>query len=359
MSPSKPGIQEVVIHNFLGPDPVSAWTLTGQGGLSITVLTFGGIVQKIFVPDQNGNYVDVALGFDNPLDYLGPHPFFGATAGRIAGRVTKGKLEIGGELFQLPINDPPNHLHGGIDSIDKKIWIAAPVTRDNSAPSLELSISSKDGENGYPGQVDLSVTYTITHDNRFIFETRATSNRPTPVSLTHHSYFNLTGESSGSTDAHEIKILSSQAFEADQSMGLTGKLLRVEGQPNDARTGQRIADFRKKIWKEHGDLYWLEKERPLSPVVWLRDPATGRTLEVATDCPCLQFYSGIGLDGSLIGKSGSSYGPGAGVCLECEGYPNAFGDEERFGSILVEPGTPQRTRTEYRFSHQTESLIPS
>lgn len=352
-----PKIRETVIHGFPGQELVSAWTLTGKGGLSITVLTFGGIVQKILVPDQGAPPVDVTLGFQDPADYLGPHPYFGATAGRIAGRITNGLLNIGGELFPLPINDPPNHLHGGPTSIDKQIWTATPVNREDGAPSLKLTLSSRDGDNGYPGNVDLAVTYTITHDNRFIFETEATSDRPTPVSLTHHSYFNLAGEHSGATDGHEIKIAAHRAFEADQSMGLTGNCPDVDSQSNDARNGCRIDELRKRIWQEHGDLYWLGEDHQIRPTAWLRDPKSGRTLEVATDCTCLQFYSGIGLDGSLTGKEGSSYGPGAGICLECEGYPNAFGDEKRYGSIIVEPGTPQKTRTEYRFFHQPESLI--
>ena len=354
-----PRITESIISDFPGEKPVSAWTLTGRDGLSITILTFGGIVQSIVVPNKDGDFADIVLGFKNPSDYLGSHPYFGATAGRIAGRVTRGNLTIAGESYPLPINDPPHHLHGGICSIDKRIWQATLLSREDGAPSLKLSLTSKDGDNGYPGRVDLTATYTITHNNRFIFETEARSDRPTPVSLTHHSYFNLAGEGYGSTDDQELEISCNSAFETDEWMGLTGKCHDVEGSLNDARSAKPVGEFRKGLWKEHGDLYWLGESNQVRPVARLRDPRSGRTLEVATDCSCLQFYSGIGLDGTLVGKSGTSYLPGAGICLECEGYPNAFDDGKRFGSIIVEPNKPQRTRTEYRFSNQACSLISS
>ncbi len=353
------GIRETIITAFPGAKEVSAWTLTGNKNLSITVLTFGGIVQKILVPDKEGRLVDVVLGFKNPADYSGPHPFFGATAGRIAGRVTRGDLTIGETKYPLPINDPPHHLHGGIASIDRQVWQATPLSREDGAPSLKLTLTSEDGENGYPGKIELSVIYTITNDNCFVFETEARSDRPTPVSLTHHSYFNLAGEGAAPTDDHELQIPGDSAFEADEWMGLTGECHKVEGRPNDARSARPVGEFRKGLWKEHGDLYWLGESKRVRPAARLRDPLSGRILEVATDCTCVQFYSGIGLDSSLIGKSGFPYPSGAGVCLECEGYPNAFDEDKRFGSIMVEPDLPQRTRTEYRFTNQSTSLISS
>lgn len=355
MNPRESGIAEEVLSGF--PDSVSRWTLTGQAGLSVQVLTFGGIVQRILVPDGMGGSIDVVLGFSEATDYLGAHPYFGVTAGRIAGRVSHGELVIDGESFSLPINDPPHHLHGGVNSIDRRVWQAEAVEREDGAPSLRLSIVSEDGDNGYPGRVGLSVVYTVTHDNRFRFETEVSSDRKTPVSLTHHSYFNLAGEASGSTDGHEIQIESDAAFESDQQMGLTGECPPVEGQPNDARQGKRLGEFVKGVWREHGDLYWVGPSEEVRPVAKLREPGSGLTMEVATDCSCIQFYGGKGLNEALVGKEGIPYVSGAGVCFECEGYPNGFDQERRFGSILVEPGVVQRTRTEYRFFHQSESLM--
>jgi len=352
----KPSIQEAKLSEFPGGDTVSAWTLTGRGGLSVTVLNYGGIVQRIIAPDARGELADLVLGFRDAADYTRDHPYFGATAGRIAGRVTKGELTLAGETFALPINDPPHHLHGGADSIDRRIWKAQPLDRADGAPSLRLTLISEDGDNAYPGRIELAVTYTVTDDNRFLYETEVRSDRPTPVSLTHHSYFNLSGESSGSTDDHELQILSDSAFNADERMGLTGECPGVAGHANDAREPKRVGGFVTGLWQEHGDLYWLGESELVRPVARLRDPRSGRTLEVATDCTCLQFYGGKGLDGTLVGKGGTLYASGAGVCLECEGYPNGFDEEKRFGSILVEPDNPQKTRTEYRFFHQDSPL---
>jgi len=323
----------------------------------VKVMTYGGIVQEIRVPDQNGKLVDVVLGFDKGSDYVGDHPYFGATAGRVAGRISGGELRIDGELYSLPVNDPPNHLHGGIDSIDRRVWEAEVVRSANGEPSLRLSLVSEDGDNGYPGRVELEVRYTVTHDNCLVYETEARSDRRTPVSLTHHSYFNLAGEASGTTNDHELAILSDVAFLADDKMGLTGECLSVEGQPNDARKGRRLGEFVAGLWQQHGDLYWLGESNSVRPVARLRDPESGRTMEVATDCNCLQFYGGKGLNGELIGKGGNPYMAGAGVCFECEGYPNGFDPQGQYGSILVEPGIPRKTRTEYRFFNQSTSLM--
>jgi aldose 1-epimerase len=357
MNTNESNLREEKLSLFAGGLEMSAWTLSGKAGLSATILNYGGIVQKLLTPDAHGNLTDVVLGFEKAEDYIGDHPYFGAIAGRVAGRITAGKLKINNTRFSLPVNDPPHHLHGGLKSIDRRLWNAEAVARKDGHPSLRLTLVSEDGENNYPGRVELAVTYTVTADNHLLFETEATSDRLTPVSLTHHSYFNLGGEDSGPTDGHEVQILSDAAFLADEWMGLTGELHEVKGRPNEARTARRMGNFVKGLWKEHGDLYWLGESRNVRPVARLRDPISGRVLEVATDCSCLQFYSGKGLDGSHLGKSGTRYQSRDGVCFECEGYPNGFGDEMRYGSILVEPGVPQTSRTEYRFSHSNSSLI--
>ena len=357
MKSISPGIREREVSGFSGSLPVSVWTLAGSGGLVVKVLTYGGIVQEILVPDKDGDLVDVVLGFSNALDFEGEHPYFGATVGRIAGRVSNAELKIDGERFPLFGNDPPNHLHGGKESIDRRVWQAEVIPRADDAPSLRLTMISDHGDNGYPGRVELAVIYTVTNDNRLVYKTEARTDRRTPVSLTHHSYFNLAGEASGATDDHEIEILSDAAFCADEQMGLTGECRSVEGQANDARKAKRMGDFVAGLWQEHGDLYWLGESDVIRPVARLRHPGSGRTMEVATDCSCIQFYGGKGLNGELVGKGGVPYTAGAGVCFECEGYPNAFDESGEFGSILVEPGIHQETRTEYRFSNQSNSLI--
>ena len=352
MKSNMPGIQETVVPGFSG----AVWTLMGGGGMVVKVLTYGGVVQEILVPDEDGELVDVVLGFFRASDYEGDHPYFGATVGRIAGRVSNAELNIDGKRFPLLANDPPNHLHGGKESFDRRVWQAEAIPKLDGAPSLRLSTMSANGDNGYPGRVELAVIYTVTNDNRLVYETEVRSDCRTPVSLTHHSYFNLAGEASGTTDDHEVVILSEAAFCADEKMGLTGECRSVEGQANDARRAIRMGDFVAGLWQEHGDLYWLGESDDVRLVARLRDPGSGRTMEVATDCTCIQFYGGKGLNGELVGKGGVPYNAGAGVCFECEGYPNAFDGSGEFGSILVEPGIPQKTRTEYRFSNQSNSL---
>lgn len=331
---------------------VEAWTLRGRGGLELEVLTFGGIVSRLLVPDRAGRMADVVLGFDHLQGYLAGHPYFGSTVGRVAGRISGAKFSFEGCDYHLPINDPPNHLHGGLDSIDKQLWAAEPVGRADGCPSLRLRLTSPEGENGYPASVEFPVTYTVTGDNAFIFETEAVSNRATPVNLTHHSYFNLAGEGNGDVLDHHLQITSDSVFVADEKMTLLDELQSLDGQAADFRNEQRLGDAIAGIWQEHGDLYWLGETLDCRPVAHVRDPGSGRVLTVATSNPCLQMYAGGGLDGSLTGKAGIPYPAFGGLCLECQGYPNAIGDGARrgYGDIVVRPGTPQRYSTIYQFS---------
>jgi aldose 1-epimerase len=324
--------------------------LRGAGGLELEVLSYGGIVSRLLVPDRDGRMADVVLGFDHLDGYLGEHPYFGATVGRVAGRISGGKFSLDGCDYQLLINDPPNHLHGGRDSIDKQLWKAEPFDRADGSPSVRLSYTSEDGENGYPGAVELMVTYTVTAGNAFIFETEVRSERAAPVNLTHHSYFNLAGE--GDVLDHELRINSNRVFVSDEKMTLLDELQSVDGQPSDFRGGQRVGDAIPGIWQQHGDLYWLGEAKSRRQVAQLRDHESGRALDVATSNPCVQMYAGGGLDSSLVGKTGKPYSAFGGLCLECQGYPNAIGEGAKlgFGDIVVRPGNPQRHSTIYQFS---------
>jgi aldose 1-epimerase len=334
---------------------VEAWTLRGAGGLELEVLSYGGIVSRLLIPARDGCMADVVLGFHHLEGYFAGHPYFGATVGRVAGRISRGKFSLEGRNYQLLINDPPNHLHGGRDSIDKQLWTAEPVERADGHPSLRLSITSPEGENGYPGSVDLAVTYTVTGDNAFIFETEARSTCATPVNLTHHSYFNLAGEGAGNVLDHHLQIDSDHIFSADEKMTLLDELRSLDGQAADFRNEQRLGTAISGIWQQHGDLYWLRESKECRPVAQLRHPGSGRILSVATSNPCMQMYAGGGLDGSLIGKSGKPYPTFGGLCLECQGSPNAIGDGagRGFGDIVVRPETPQRHATIYQFSTAT------
>ena len=331
---------------------VEAWTLRGSGGLELEVLSYGGIVSRLLVPDRDQNLADVVLGFGELEGYLGEHPYFGTTVGRVAGRVSGGRFVLDGTTYTLPINDPPNHLHGGPGSFDKQLWQAEVITRADGSPSLRLKYHSPDGEGGYPGDVDLAVTYTVTAANEFVFETEVSSSRATPVSLTHHSYFNLGGEGEGNILDHHLRIDSDTIFKTDEKMTLLGEQQSVDGLAADFRETKRVGDAIDRVWQKHGDLYWLGETDQCRAVAQLRDSGGGRVLDVSTSNSCLQMYSAVALDGSLRGKSDKCYPTFGGLCLECQGHPNAIGPAtaKGFGDIVVHPGSPSRNTTIYAFS---------
>jgi aldose 1-epimerase len=329
-------------------EPIHAWTLENAAGSSLRVITLGAIVTTLRIPDRNGRFDDVVLGFNSLDEYLSSHPYFGAICGRIAGRVTDGQITVEGVNHQLSKNDGRNHAHGGVTGLDRRIWRASPIQRPDGAHSLRLSYHSPHGEEGYPGNLDIAVIYTLTADNRFVIETEASSDRPTPLSLTQHSYFNLAGEGSGSVVDHELQVNADMIVPTDEQMTLSGRSSSVLGRPNDFTRPRRLRDSLPLLFKSHGDLYLLGN-RGYRAVARLTEPRSGRVLEVSTDEPCLQLYSGVALDSTLVGKSGKSYEPHAGFCLECEGYPDGTFHPE-FGDILVRPDRPQRRRTTYAFS---------
>ncbi|MBS0663694.1 MAG: galactose mutarotase [Verrucomicrobia bacterium] len=329
-------------------EPVSAWTLANKAGASVEILTLGGIVRTLSVPDRHGRLADVVLGFDTLAAYVARHPYFGAIIGRIAGRVTNGSLLVEGRTYPLARNNGPNHLHGGLVGLDRRVWQAEPVARPDGAASLRLTYHSPDGEEGYPGHVDLAVTYTWTADHVLVIESEATSDRPTPISLAHHGYFNLAGEGTGSVADHDVQILADTVIPTDEHFTLLGRRLPVAGQPGDFRRSRRLGDALPHLYQAHGDTY--ELGAPAGRIVArVAEPRSGRQMTVTTDEGWLQFYTGVALDGTLVGKSGRVYGAHAGLCVECQGYPDAT-NRPGFGDILVRPGTPQRRRTAYAFT---------
>lgn len=338
-----------------GGAPVEAWTLKGPGGLVAEIITYGATVTRLLVPDRRGGLADVVLGFDNLDSYLANRAYIGAVVGRVAGRIRGGRFSLDGHRYELPRNEGTNHLHGGIEGFDKKVWQASPAAREDGAPSLRLRYHSPDGEEGYPGALDVKVTYTVTGDNTLWVETEASADRATPVNLTQHSYFNLAGEGAGSVLDHELQIHSSRFAVTDEQMALVGREEPVEGRTNDFRQPRNLAEALPALYQKHGDLYRL-RENPnregaaeLLPAARLIHPASGREMEVSTTATHLQFYGGTLLDGSLVGKSGAAYGRNAGLCLECEGYPDAV-NHPGLGDILVRPGKLQHEMTAYKFS---------
>jgi aldose 1-epimerase len=347
----------LAVRNFGSlPDgnPVEAWTLFGRGGLVLEMITYGATVTRLLVPDRNGHLTDVVLGFNDLDSYLTGRAYFGAMIGRVAGRITGARFNLDGRTYKLTQNDAPNHLHGGEEGFDKKAWTATPVKNAGGAPAVRLTYRSPDGEEGYPGEVNVAVTYTITDDNIFLVEVEASADRPTPFCPTHHSYFNLAGEAAGSILDHELQIYSDEFILTSENMTFLGEVGPVTSQNNDFRQSRILRDAIPLLFKNHGDLYCIRSVSCNGPnlrpqkVARLAHPRSGRVLEVSTTETHLQLYTGAFLDGSLIGKSGAPYRQYAGICLECENYPDGV-NAPSLGDIILHPGTTRREIMAYAF----------
>ncbi|MEO8205487.1 MAG: aldose epimerase family protein [Chthoniobacterales bacterium] len=329
------------------PDGRSAqlFTLRNANGLEADITNYGGIITALRVPDRNNQFADIVLGF-NALDpYLKGHPYFGAIVGRTVGRLTGGKFSLEGKDYTLPLNQPPNHLHGGYTGFDKRLWEAT-----QEGETLHLTYLSPDGEEGYPGNLSTTVSYTLTPENELKIEYKATTDAFTIINLTNHSYFNLAGEGQETIADHELQIFASRYTPGDDDLTLTGKVVSVEGQPNDFRQPARIGSRLDKLFLQHGDNYWVDHPDTDSLVLAARvsHAKSGRIMEVLTTEPCLQFYSSKYLDGTLTGKTGAPYPAFSGLCLECHRYPNAINDQG-FGKMSLLPGETYRQTTIYRF----------
>ena len=335
-------------------EAVKAFTLANASGASAEILTYGSVVRALRMPDREGRLADVVLGFDRLEPYLAIRACFGAVVGRIAGRVTGGRLSIDGRACALACNDGSNHLHGGVLGLDRRLWVAEAAFQKDGAASVRLSYRSPDGEEGYPGNVDIAATYTLTAANELIFETEAAADRATPISLTQHSYFNLAGDGCGRILDHVVQVFADEFVPIDGSLTLLDRRERVRGTGADLTQPRPLRDALPNLLAGHGDHYPLrgpDAAVPREPTLAaeVAEPGSGRVLQVLTDNSSLQFYTGYALDGAAVGKSGRPYGPYAGFCMECEGYPNAS-TVGGFGDIMVRPGRPQRRRTVFAFS---------
>lgn len=340
-----PTVTEKIFDTLPDGRAVKAYMLSGGGGLQVEVLTLGGIVSRILAPDNKGELGDVALGFSTIEEYLREPHYFGAITGRVAGRIGGGAITVEGKTYQLALNNGSNHLHGGVVGLDRRLWFAEPFA-DNDCAGVVLRYRSPDGEEGYPGNVDFTVTYKVTNNNELLFSTEAKTDKTTPISLTNHTYFNLGGEGSGSIGEHWLQIQSDQVAVMDEKMTLQGKLESVEGQACDVRQSTRMADMIPDLFLNHGDTYRIKGDL-VELVASVKHPPSGRTLTVRTTCPYLQFYTSMHFDGSRTGKSGGNYIKHAGFCLECEGYAEGVRYPE-LGDILVHPGQPQKHTTIYQ-----------
>jgi len=334
---------------------IELYALTNRTGMHVSIVTYGGIVTSLTAPDRGGLLADVVLGFDNLDHYLAGHPYFGAIVGRYGNRIAGGSFTLDGENYSLPVNNNDNHLHGGIKGFDKVLWRAQPQSTPDG-PQLELTYLSADGEEGYPGQLDVAVTYTLTHDNGLRIDYRATTDKPTPINLTNHSYFNLAGHDRGAILDHRVSINADRFTPVDSGLIPTGELRGVDDTPMDFRDpiaiGARIDAGDEQLLLAGGyDHNWVLNKmgNELSPAARVSEPTTGRVMEVLTREPGVQFYTANFLDGSLSGKEASVYGRRCALCLETQHFPDSPNKPD-FPSTVIRPGDLYETTTVYRFS---------
>lgn len=333
---------------------VFCWSLE-NGGTRLKVLSYGGIVQSLEIPDRHGRYENVALGFDNIEDYVAESPYFGALIGRYGNRIGKGRFTLDGKSHQLSVNDGENSLHGGAQGFDKRVWDVEPFVTGSDV-GLHLSCPSVDGEQGYPGTLKVKVTYTLTRHGDWRIDYEATTDKATVVNLTSHVYWNLAGEASGTIYDHELEIAASRYTPVDSGLIPTGELAKVAGTPFDFRRTKTVGEdirvaHQQLLYAKGIDHNWaLDKgvtAQP-APVATLRDPSSGRSMTISTTEPGLQFYSGNFLDGTLVGTGGTVYRQGDGLCLETQHYPDSP-NKPCFPSTVLRPGQTYRTTTIHSF----------
>ncbi|MER6343894.1 aldose epimerase family protein [Streptomyces sp. NPDC001595] len=334
---------------------VHRWSLQ-NGGTRLKVLSYGGIVQSLELPDRRGRYANVSLGFDNVEDYVASSPYFGALIGRYGNRIAKGRFTLDGKQHQLSVNDGENSLHGGAQGFDKRVWDVEPFTKGSDV-GLRLYYTSVDGEMGYPGTLKTAVTYTLTRAGDWRIDYEATTDKPTVCNLTSHVYFNLAGEGSGTIYDHELRIAASRYTPVDSGLIPTGELAPVAGTPFDFRRTKTVGEdirvgHQQLLYGQGIDHNWvLDKGITARPehIATLRDPASGRTMKIATTEPGLQFYSGNFLDGTLVGSGGAIYRQGDALCLETQHFPDAP-NQPSFPSTELRPGQVYRSTTVHSFS---------
>jgi aldose 1-epimerase len=328
---------------------IESFTLSNAQGASAKLITYGASVAELHVPDKNGKMGDVVLGFDNLQGYLGNHPHFGGAIGRYGNRIAKGKLVVDGKEYQLAINNAPNSLHGGPTGFDRRVWKGEALEVKDGA-AVRFTYFSKDGEENFPGNLTVTVTYTLTNANEFKLDYTATTDKDTVVNLTNHSYFNLA--SSGEVLKHVLYLNADRYTPVDSTLIPTGEIASVEGTPLDFRKpteiGARIGQIKDIGGYDHNFVVNGEAGK-LRIAARVTEPTTGRQMEVWTTEPGVQFYSAIGLNGSIVGKGGIAYSKYGALCLETQHFPDSP-NRPNFPSTLLKPGTKFHSETIYKFS---------
>ena len=340
-------------------EAVDLYTLTNANGIEVRAITYGGIIVSLKVPDNNGRLDDIVMGHDTLEGYLTKSQYFGALVGRYGNRIAKGKFTLDGVEYKLAVNNGPNHVHGGLKGFDKVVWQAESFENPEGA-GVALSYTSKDGEEGYPGNLTAKITYTLTAQNELVVDYHATTDKATPLNLTQHTYFNLAGDGSGDILGHDLLLNASHFTPVDKTMIPTGEIRSVAGTPMDftkptaigARIDQEDEQLQFGGGYDHNFVINQEKGEGLSLVARVYEPTTGRVMEVFSTEPGVQFYSGNFLDGSITGKSGHVYERRTGFCLETQHYPDSPNKPD-FPSSILRPGETYESRTIFKFSART------
>jgi aldose 1-epimerase len=352
---SKPAIKKESFGSIREGTPVDLYTLTNSHGVEARVTNYGGILVSLRVPDKNGKLADVVLGYDNVDGYLQNPAYFGAIVGRYVNRIANGLFTLDGVKYFLAKNNGPNSLHGGLKGFDKKIWQAEPLGKKRNV-GVVFTYVSKDGEEGYPGNLKVKVRYTLTEDSKLVVEYDAVTDKATPVNLTNHSYFNLAGEGNGDVLGHELTLNADRFTTVVKSLIPTGELRPVKGTPLDftkaTAIGARINQNYEQLILAGGydhNFVINGKGGSLELAARVREPNSGRVMEVYTTEPGVQFYTGNFLDGTIAGKQGHVYKQHYGFCLETQHFPDSP-NHSGFPSTILRPGQTFHSRTIYKFS---------
>jgi len=334
---------------------VDLYTLTNRNGMQAKITNYGGIVTTLTAPDRNKKYADVVLGFNDLDNYLKGGPYFGALIGRYGNRIAKGRFTLNGVEYKLAVNNGENHLHGGVKGFDKVVWTAQPMNTKRGA-ALSLTYLSKDGEEGYPGNLTVKVVYTLTNNDELRIDYTASTDKDTVTNLTHHSYFNLAGEGNGDILKHQLTLNANQFTPTDEGSIPTGELRKVEGTPfsflKPMTIGDRIDGNDQQLQFGKGyDHNWVVNgpAGTLRQAATVYEPTTGRVMQVWTTEPGVQFYTGNFLDGTLTGKSGKAYQRRFGLCLETQHFPDSP-NHPKFPTTTLRKGAIYKSTTIYRFS---------
>ncbi|HEX7411013.1 MAG TPA: aldose epimerase family protein [Bacteroidales bacterium] len=327
---------------------VQLYTLTNDSGMSVQIMNYGGIIKSLIVPDRHGNGGDIVLGFDHFEDYLHQNAYIGAIIGRMCNRIGGAKFELDGVTYPVTANAGKFQLHGGLKGFDQKIW-EADTFRETDAVSLSLHYVSPDGEEGYPGNLDVKAIYTLKNDNTFHMSFSATTDKPTPVNLTNHSYFNLAGEGGGTIYDHELMLGADLFTSVNEDYIPTGELSPVKGTDLDFTEPHYIGERIHNLYMGYDNNYAVRKQPGMPGLIAsVYEPISGRQMEVFTTEPGVQLYTSNWFDGSLAGKGGKIYGKHSAFCLETQHFPDSP-NQPRFPTVILRPGEMFRSQTIWKF----------